>query len=153
MWIPLRNFHRSEFGPWADKMCPRLLVLCDVFRDYWGLPVHTAYSLGVTGALGRHLGPLAESQHNYDKWGIVRAADLQPAAMTNRADLLRAFEVARQIGFTGIGLYPDHKPGVGLHVDTREDCPPGDPATWAAFYREGKQVYTPISFALEGKRP
>lgn len=156
MWVPLKNFQRTEFGTWADKMSPRLLVLLDVFRDFWGAPVRTVESLGVAGGLGRYLAPDADSQHNISRWREVRAVDVQPQGMTGAEDFRRAYRLAARVGFTGIGLYPDHTPTPGLHLDVREDRRVGDPATWSAFTvrdRDGMaQKYFGIDYALEGRR-
>ena len=52
--------------------------------------------------------------------GIVTSAERQ-----------RAYEVAKKVGFTGIGLYTDTRPSNMVHLDVRADRRPGDPAKWS----------------------
>jgi len=50
------------------------------------------------------------------------------------------YESARNVGFTGIGLYPDWtydgERRTGFHLDVREDTHPSSPATWGRIGRE-----------------
>ena len=134
---PLRYFTPAEFGEWWPLMSPDLLLKLDEFRARLGVPVMISPA---PGALGRHLGS-SLSQHNVDMWGEVRAADVMPLG----ADLQTAYRVAREVGFHGIGLYPDWKPHPGLHLDVR----PGPLALWSGLLdNEGNQYYTGIEAAL-----
>lgn len=95
------------------------------------------------GAVGRRDGYSGNSQHNYDRWGEVRALDIMPFGMTTALARKRAFNLAKQVGFTGIGVYPEWTPRPGLHVDVRMDRTEGNPATWSAFFvvgENGKRV-------------
>ncbi len=130
----LKHFTPDEFGPWWPQMNQELLKKLDAFRERWGAPVVISPA---EGSLGRHGGEFGTSQHNVDAWGEVRAVDVFPMVpagrsgyryMTNAEDRQRAMEVARAVGFTGIGLYTDTSPGNMLHVDVR---PTADVATWS----------------------
>lgn len=131
----LKHFSASEFGLWWPLMNAELLTKLDAFREAWGAPVRISPA---SGGIGRHQGSEGNSQHNVDKWGEVRAVDVFPLVevrpgeyryMNSQADRQRAFNTAKQVGFTGIGLYTDTKPGDMLHVDTRESG--GRVATWS----------------------
>lgn len=123
-----------------------LLTKLDAFRDQWGAPVQISPA---AGGIGRHNGGDDHSQHNIDRWGEVRAVDVFPMVeirpgqyryMSTREDRQRAHDTARAVGFTGIGLYTDTKPGNMLHVDTREGS---RVATWsrvAGDYRGIQEV-------------
>jgi len=142
---------------WADLglMSPRLLVLLDLFR--WRLLTeglaHGVEVSPASGAVGRRLGPDASSQHNVDRWGEVRAIDVLPrwGAQDHRQateTLHKAMEVGVECGFTGVGVYPHWRPRPGLHVDVRQDRQPGDPATWGAVLKDGRQFYVGVDEAL-----
>lgn len=149
----LHYFKPFEFGPsqyrtedWWHEMCPRLLVLLDTFRFQWGRRVRISNN---AVALGRKLGLDSISQHNFDRWGEVRAADCFPDGLVYREDARFAIYLARELGFTGIGLYPHWNGGVGLHLDTRRDRQPGDPALWGAVNGpKGEQQYVSLETAL-----
>jgi len=128
----LYYFKPYEFGDWLDHMDPRLLVLLDVFRHRWDKSLVIMMNGRIDGRLGRHKGEDHDSQHNIDRWGEVRAADCFVSGLNTRADSARAFLLAKEIGFTGIGIYPDWMPSPGMHFDTRRDRRPGDPAHWGA---------------------
>lgn len=127
----LRWFDPREFRGWGDSMDPELLRKLDRFRDELGWPVRISPA---GGALGRTLGWDDTSQHNVDRWGEVRAVDVMPIPEDgrgmSRAEADFAIGVAKGVGFTGIGVYPGWEPYPGLHLDTREDRGPGNPALW-----------------------
>ena len=139
----LKHFTPAEFGLWWPLMNADLLLKLDAFREAWGAPVIISPA---SGGIGRHQGSEGKSQHNVDKWGEVRAVDVFPMIeispgqyryMTNEADRQRALNVARQVGFTGIGLYTDTQPGNMLHVDNRD----GDRvATWSRVAGEYRGI-------------
>ena len=132
----LRYFQPSEFREWWPLMSTELLNKLDEFRHRLGVPVTISPA---SGALGRKLGA-STSQHNVDLWGEVRAVDV----MFNGVSLERAYEVAKQVGFTGIGAYPDWQPSPGLHLDVRQ----APLALWSGIKEGGKQVYKGISEAF-----
>lgn len=132
--LKLIYFKPAEFGEWWPLMNHDLLVKLDAFRGAWGYPVMVSPA---EGGLGRRDGPEGASMHNVERWGEVRAVDVflkvpirtDCFAFIRRADdRRRAHELARQVGFKGIGLYTDTSPGNMLHVDNRD----GDHiATWS----------------------
>ena len=140
-------FHEDEFQGWYDRLDPKLLPKLNAFRERWGAPVLISQA---RGAVGRKLGVNSNSQHNYDKWGMVRAVDIMPKGENTAANRRRAFEIAKEVGFTGIGIYPKWNPQWGIHVDVRVDKEPGNPATWSAFPSGpgGKQEYFGVDKAL-----
>lgn len=77
-----------------------------------------------------------ESQH-----ALGRALDVMLPITT----LDYAFEVAKEVGFTGIGLYPDWTPYKGIHLDVRLGRTPGKPAKWAGIKQGGKQIYVAVN--------
>ena len=129
---------------WSARMQPRLLVLLDTFRFMWGKAVDVSPA---PGALGRYWGQ-SDSQHNIAKWGEVRAVDVMTEGLKTADDFQRAIDLARSIGFTGVGIYPDWSPSPGLHLDVRVDREPGDPALWGALSIAGKQHYFGVAHVL-----
>lgn len=130
--INLRHFKASEFGASLPLLSGELLTKLDEFRERLGSPVLISPA---PGSLLRPAGS-QESQHFFG-----RAADV----MVQGVSLERAYQVAREVGFTGIGVYPDWKPYKGLHLDVRPDRQPGNPALWAGLLgADGKQFYTSI---------
>ena len=129
--LKLKYFSSSEFGVWYPLMSLELLKKLDKFREEWGYPVEISKA---NGAIGRESKD-SHSQHNIFKWGEVRAVDVFPRTasgyITTAEERYRAYEVAKKVGFTGIGLYTDTAPGNMLHVDVREDRQPGSPALWS----------------------
>jgi len=78
------------------------------------------------GAIGRP-GP-GGSQHQASP---PRAVDLWIFGI----DLQSAYQLARGLGvFSGIGTYPEWSTAPGLHLDTRPDRTPSDPAQWSGYY-------------------
>lgn len=117
----MRYFKPGEFGGWYDKMSPELLKKLDEFRHQWGFPVMVSPH---QDAVGREH-PTSASQHNIIKWGEVRAVDIFPknslgGFINSAAERKRAYDIARRVGFTGVGLYTDTSPGNMLHVDVRQ---------------------------------
>jgi hypothetical protein len=135
---PLRYFNESEFGQWWPYMSTELLTKLDEFRHRLGFPVIISPA---AGSLGRNLGYTDTSQHNIDMWGEVRAVDVM---FSNTIDLEHAYNIAKAVGFTGIGAYPDWKPNHGLHLDVRI----APLALWSGILEGGKQVYKSITQAF-----
>lgn len=138
----LEFFTPDEFGLWFPIMDTEFLIMLDDFRREVGQPVYVSPA---PGSLGRpdDIG----SQHLPNP--LLNAADLMSAA-----PLETLHSAALKIGFTGIGLYPDWKPDHGIHLDTRTDRSPNNPATWSAFNSfditlgRTTQKYTGIDRAL-----
>lgn len=145
----LYHFSPGEFtragAEWFSAMSPRLLVMLDLLRFRWGRPIHISKH---PRAVGRHDGE-SDSQHNFDKWGEVRAVDVQPANIHNRDDAYRFYLMAVELGFTGIGFYPQWALTPGFHLDVREPRRPGYPATWGVIAREGRTIQVSVNDALE----
>jgi hypothetical protein len=147
-------FVAEEFRGWEPRMDDDLKDKLDEFRGALGYPVRVSPA---EGAIGRRQGPAGTSQHNVDRWGEVRAIDVMPTptgpdgaprAMT-KAEAEHAKAVAERVGFTGIGVYPGWQPFPGLHLDTRRDRAPGDPATWAGIPEPGGgQTYVAMDRGL-----
>ena len=146
MELTLYHFSRDEFRGWFDRCDPRLLILLDSLRHQWGQPIRISPA---DGAIGREMRD-SISQHNIDKWGSVRAVDVYPEGVTNEHQAREFIDLAEQVGFTGIGVYPDWAGGIGFHLDVRVDAQPGKPAKWGAVNNEnGVQRYVALSQALE----
>ena len=151
--LTLQHFGAGEFGAYWPMMNVDLLKRLDRFRSLLGYPVAISRA---PGAIGRPIigGGQAESGaerswHNYAIHGEVMAVDVHPLPPmgATASERRRWFDVAKQVGFTGIGIYPDwNRPGV--HLDVRTDRQPGSPATWAGVSQGGKQVYVGIERAL-----
>lgn len=133
----IRADERGHPVEWFGLIDPRALVLLDAQRAAWAyrrrhLPAAAQRILisNDPGALGRHLGPISDSQHNIDKWGQCRAIDNVPGGIVYRDEAELYYRIALEIGWTGIGFYPHWYQGPGFHLDTRRDRQPGEPATW-----------------------
>jgi hypothetical protein len=139
-------FTREEFGEWAPLLDVALLVRLDSFRGTWDKPVRISPH---PQALGRR--DDSESQHNVNRWGMVRAADILPSGIVTQEDLELASDFAALVGFTGVGVYPHWQPTPGLHVDVRRSNAPGAPATWGAIRpdRDQPQQFVSAEQALE----
>lgn len=134
--LRLRHFKPSEFGASWPLLSQELLLKLDDLRERLGSRVLISPA---PGSLIRPAGG-SESQHVYG-----RAADI----MIPDAPLVAAYNAAREVGFTGIGVYPLWKPYKGLHVDVRPDRTPGNPALWAGLKdANGKQYYTSVDKGL-----
>ncbi len=135
----LKHFSAWEFRAWYPSMSPDLLRKLDAFREAWGDTVDISPA---SGSIGRMTG---STQHNVVMWLEVRGIDVIPKGMDTAAERARAYQIAVEVGFTGIGVYPDWLPSGGLHLDVRKDREAGDPAKWAGLKDEdGKQYYTDI---------
>lgn len=151
--LPLKHFNKSEFGLYWPLMSVDLLHKLDAFREALGYPVAISTA---PGAIGRPIigGGQAESGaekswHNYAIHGEIMAIDLHPLPPhgADGEERQRWYQIAKAVGFTGIGIYPQwNRPGI--HVDVRTDRPAGNPATWAGIYQGGKQIYTNINEAF-----
>lgn len=139
----LTYFKASEFGPWWPLMNRDLLLKLDAFRERWGAPVQISPAEGGTGREDD-----SNSQHNALKWGEVRAVDIMPHGMDTPAMRQLAVTIAEEVGYTGIGVYPDWKPHPGIHVDVREPEIPGHVAKWSGVIEDGRQVYAAIERGL-----
>jgi len=158
--LELTYFTSGEFGPYWPLMSLDLLKKLDAFRDRLGYPVSISPA---PGGIGRPIigsedqaaeSGAEKSYHNYLVHGEVMAIDVmpQPPGGATPLERQRWVNVARDVGFTGIGLYPDWKPRPGIHLDVRpvSALKPGQGyAAWAGVRdQSGKQIYTSIDAGL-----
>jgi len=146
--IDIRFFEPSEFNrgseKWFDLMSVRLLVLLDTFRlNYSSFVLVSPHP----SAVGRR--DDSSSQHNIAKWGEVRAVDVLPSGMNGRTAMRQAIAMAKEIGLTGIGIYPDWEPSPGLHLDVRQNQQPLDPVLWGGVDDGSGQYYVDVETALK----
>lgn len=123
----LHFFKPYEFRNWQDDMSDELVARLDCLRGVWGDRIRIS---AAEGSLGRHSGRDDTSQHNFDKWREVRAVDVMVDGVRSVADAEEFVRLATEIGFTGIGVYPNWRPMYGFHLDVREDKKYGEPALW-----------------------
>jgi len=145
----LYHFQPWEFirgqESWISRMDHRLLVMLDLLRYRWGKRISIS---GHPAAVGRYKGS-SLSQHNVEHWGTVRAVDIMPDGLETHEDVYAFFLLATEIGFTGIGFYPDWKPTPGFHVDVRYDIKPGFPTTWGYIGTAENITKVSLNEALE----
>lgn len=146
--LNLEFFKPSEFGIWWPFMDQALLIGLDQLRRVWGYPIIISPALG---ALGREDGNPA-SQH-FLKNGVVRASDIMPTKdgkALDKRQLREFYKLARSLNvFSGLGVYPDWRPYAGLHLDTRTNRTPENPALWGGYRdNQGKQKLTGIEQVL-----
>ena len=126
--VKLRHFTPDEFarptGDWYQHMSAGHLVRIDILRDWWGAPISTS---GHRDAVGRE--DDSNSYHNIRKHGIVRACDYRPSGIKTVSEARRFFLLAQQVGFKGIGFYPDWSTP-GFHLDDR---PENHLSTWGGL--------------------
>jgi len=116
---------------WYDRMAPEVLALLQALRERHGAPIHISPH---PRALGRHLGDGSQSDHNFDRWQEVRAADVFPE-MPQTPEATRKFmDLCREVGVSAIGVYPHwrNRHGryqTGFHIGHRPGRE-GNPALW-----------------------
>ena len=143
MGYEMRHFEESEFQGWFESMSPQLLALLDALRELWGAPIFIS---SANGAVGRTSGG---GYHDFIVQGEVRAVDIQPSGLDNAKKVREFFTLAKSLGFTGIGFYPQWN-RAGFHIDVR---PTGALATWGAYYvinekGEKEQFYYSLAEAM-----
>jgi hypothetical protein len=142
---------------WWHMMSPDALKLLDRVRGRHGSPILISPH---RGALGRHLGA-SFSDHNVDRWGEVRVADVFPNMDQTPAAAQKFVDACFDVGVTALGVYPHWKNRhgqlqVGFHIGYRPERT-DNPATWGMIrYRpRGIQHMVPLSqaVALAGQPP
>lgn len=127
----MQYFTPSEFREWYQLMSPRLLTLMDVLRFTLNKPIVISPH---KDALGRKLGPQSQSCHNVDVWGEVLACDFFCPWINGQDQVRHVFNLMRELGFTGIGVYADTQLNGKFcpmfHGDVRPTEKMGSPATW-----------------------
>lgn len=145
----LHYFKKEEFERdgynWFEDMDTRLLVLIDVLRYRFDDTIEISSH---PRAIGRHDGD-SGSYHNIDKHEKVYAIDLLPKGTKNKTVFEEVLDHAFDLGFTGIGAYPYWDPRPGIHVDTRPDRDPKDPATWGYIKEDNEVKSVSLDEALE----
>jgi hypothetical protein len=134
-FFELSEFERDGFN-WYHYYDPRLLVLLDVFRLQTGLCEISSHPKAMGRYDGLNNGKSGFDAHNFDKHGVVFGIDVFPFISGNEyTDAFNSYHIARRVGFTGIGIYPQWKDNgkrrFGMHLDTRRtNNPKTDPAVW-----------------------
>lgn len=145
--IYAQHFEAEEFRSWSDDMSSRLITMMDVLRFMCGHPIEVSDH---EDSLGRELGPNQQSAHNIDHWAEVLAMDGFVSGVYYREQAEGIVDLARKIGFTGIGVYTDTRNNRGehqvmFHFDVRPTEDMGSPATWGRV--AGK--YTSLMAAIQ----
>jgi len=143
----MNYFKPIEFREWYDLMSPRLLTMADVYRHLMDQAIEISAH---PDSLGRRLGIHSKSAHNVDYWGECLAIDCFIKGVTTQDDARQAFQLAKRIGFTGIGVYPGWTNNygvnqVGFHLDVRPTAKMGSPSTWGRVGGKMVDIYTAIS--------
>lgn len=133
----LSHFSASEFDltsvggeNWWPYMSSDVLRALDSLRELWGLPIRIS---PVAGALGRRLGLVASSDHNFDRWEEVRAVDVFVEGVETPAQAMEVLKLARACGFNALGVYPHWRNSrgeqqCGFHFGVRPGV--AQEATW-----------------------
>ena len=122
-----------------------LIVKLDVLRHQWEKPIFISKH---PKAIGRKSGK-SQSYHNIEYHGMVLAIDIQPEGLYKQSDAYGFYLLAQDVGFTGIGFYPNWNPNAGFHLDVRRERRPRDPALWGFVMRNEQLVQTSINDALD----
>lgn len=147
--VGLRHFVPEEFGKWWRHMDETFLLTLDEWRDRTGFLTRISPD---PGALGRDYGSRS-SQHFFDG-SPLKVADVQPYKLRGTQkipltidELQHCYFIARDVGFTGIGVYPEWTLP-GFHFDQRIPKYEGHIATWSARYDENRtQIYEAVEKA------
>jgi hypothetical protein len=135
--IRLRHFKPADFGIWWPFMNGDFLSKVDQFSEWFQGRVMLSPAPGALGRLG------SDSSQHFPSPDLS-AADL----MLPDISLGDAYQAARALGFTGIGLYPDWKPYHGIHLDMRKTRTRDNPALWAGVKTGEGQKYVAIEQVL-----
>jgi len=145
----MKHFDKSEFGESWAVMSRDLLEKLDEWRGLLGFPVIISPA---QGALARYLSKSKTSQHNVDRWGECRAADVMSKHFETVDDMRRGYDLAVKVGFTGIGASMIWRPHAGFHLDVRKSRDPGSPAKWGYARVDGRQKVVGVGVVLGGVR-
>ena len=132
----IENFESNEFRLWWPEMSPRLLTMLDVLRYRLGSPISISKA---KGSIGRQ--DDTDSGHNVSKWDEVLAVDCFVSGVCGREQVWAVVEEATNLGFTGVGIYPEWSNNkgekqCGFHFDVRPTRKMGNPATWGYMNSE-----------------
>jgi len=140
MTIDLEYFEPWEFDltpvggeDWWDRMSPELLRLLDRVRERHGSMVEISPHPRALGRYGQHV----SSDHAFDLWKEVRAADVFPAMAQTPESADRFLNICIEAGVSAIGVYPHwvNRHGsrqTGFHIGYRPDRT-GNPARWGVI--------------------
>jgi hypothetical protein len=111
----MNYFSESEFRGWFRHLHKDMLPMLNKLRHEWGHPIIISPA---GGSVGRR--DSTKSRHNVNYWGSVKAVDIFPRGVDyDHAKALEFFQLARKVGFNGIGVYPTYYPSIMFHVDIR----------------------------------
>lgn len=139
----LRYFEPSEFDltayggeNWWDRMSPELLQLLDRVRGIHGDVIEISPHPRALGRYGEHI----SSDHAFDRWQEVRAADIFPAMPQNPESAMRFLDACLEAGVSAIGVYPHwtNRHGnrqTGFHIGYRPERI-GNPAKWGLVLKD-----------------
>lgn len=164
-WNEIRHFAPREFNrndiDFAPVMSEKFILGLDELREQSG---HRIMISPNKHALGRRNTKYKSSQHYFGlEVTELSVADIIPYSRIDgekcslsRVEARSFVELAADIGFTGIGVYPMWHPASGFHIDMRELPAGRQLASWAALMEdvpyEGniirKQVYYGIETGL-----
>jgi hypothetical protein len=147
----IKHWSPKDFNKFDRFLSQELLNKLDIFAEKFSKYGKLRVS-PVDGAIIRI--DDSDSQHNIKKTGKTFAIDLIPMFYTNvsnhllrgiqRKEFKMLFELMKNSGFAGIGMYPEWIPFRGVHVDVRKTAP----KYWVMI--NGEYVYIP-ELAWEGK--
>lgn len=138
MFPSLKHFKPAEFRIWAARMHPVFLLALDNIRDVSEIPIMISPA---AGALGRTEGSKTSQHYIKGPKTILKVSDVMPYKVTESGskqavtleEMMLLIDIAKELGMTGIGIYPRWKPYPGLHLDMREPKTEGHIATWAGL--------------------
>jgi hypothetical protein len=159
-WFKPHEFDRTSVGgqDWWPHMNPILLERLDNLRTELGSPIAISPH---REALGRRMGA-SFSDHNFERWGDVRAADIFPTIEQTSAAAQEFVELIRRCKFSAIGCYPHWKnrqgiQQVGFHVGYRPSREDSVPALWGMIKPTQRSsqhmVALPEAFRRVGIKP
>ena len=141
----LNYFEPSEFDltnsggeDWWDRMSPELLQLLDRVRGIHGDVIEISPHPRALGRYDTH----RSSDHDVNRHGEVRAADVFPRMEQTPEAVMRFVDVCLEAGVSAIGVYPHwtNRHGerqVGFHIGYRPDRI-GNPARWGVARKNGE---------------
>ena len=138
----IKHFKPAEFRNSLIFLKNDLFIKLDKFRDTVNAPVIISPAKGALLRIG-----FSTSAHYKGK-----AADI---FVDTDMPFLQLVKIAKETGFTGIGIYPDwklagHSNAKGMHLDVRKEKSPGKIATWGALNDpHGNRIYMSMQKVLD----
>lgn len=131
--LKLRHFSPVEFRASWLVMDRDFLYTLDEYRERLGRKVM------ISPAPGSLYRAFDNGDHGHLPLAV---ADVM---LPEGPDLETAFNVALEVGFTAVGVYPFWEPYPGLHLAKRPNRTPADPATWADIGRGSDHNYVGVA--------